>query len=158
MSCSRKLLRCILEILKNSKTMWKLELCNTCLHRNRMGLLLGIVTARKRSLGQGNVFTPVCHSVHGRGVWLPSMHYRSYDWECLPGGRGESASGGGRCPTPPTLEIHGILWDTVNKRALRILLECILVEKLDFVKLNFLLVNINTEVLGGHLKISDHCL
>ena len=22
-------------------------------------------TARKRSLGQGNVFTPVCHSVHG---------------------------------------------------------------------------------------------
>ena len=28
-----------------------------------------IFTARKRSLGQGNVFTPVCHSVHGgRGV------------------------------------------------------------------------------------------
>ena len=26
------------------------------------------VTARKRSLGQGNMFTPVCHSVHGRGV------------------------------------------------------------------------------------------
>ena len=23
-----------------------------------------IITARKRSLGQGNVFTPVCHSVH----------------------------------------------------------------------------------------------
>ena len=23
-----------------------------------------IVTARKRSLGQGNVFTPVCHSFH----------------------------------------------------------------------------------------------
>ena len=23
-----------------------------------------IVTARKRSLGQGNIFTPVCHSVH----------------------------------------------------------------------------------------------
>ena len=22
-------------------------------------------TARKRSLGQGNIFTPVCHSVHG---------------------------------------------------------------------------------------------
>ena len=30
-----------------------------------------VITARKRSLGQGNVFTPVCHSVHGlpRG-WL----------------------------------------------------------------------------------------
>ena len=24
-----------------------------------------IFTARKRSLGQGNIFTPVCHSVHG---------------------------------------------------------------------------------------------
>ena len=24
-----------------------------------------IITARKRSLGQGNVFTRVCHSVHG---------------------------------------------------------------------------------------------
>ena len=22
------------------------------------------ITARKRSLGQGNIFTPVCHSVH----------------------------------------------------------------------------------------------
>ena len=28
-----------------------------------------IITARKRSLGQGNMFTPVCHSVH-RGVCL----------------------------------------------------------------------------------------
>ena len=25
---------------------------------------IGIITARKRGLGQGNVFTPVCHSVH----------------------------------------------------------------------------------------------
>ena len=31
-------------------------------------LTLYILTARKRRLGQGNVFTPVCHSVH-RGVW-----------------------------------------------------------------------------------------
>ena len=29
-----------------------------------------IFTARKRSLGQGNIFTPVCHSVHrGGGAW-----------------------------------------------------------------------------------------
>ena len=27
-----------------------------------------LVTARKRSLGQGNIFTPVCHSVHRGGV------------------------------------------------------------------------------------------
>ena len=31
-----------------------------------------VITARKRSLGQGNNFTPVCHSVHGRG-WV-SQH------------------------------------------------------------------------------------
>ena len=29
----------------------------------------GIFTTRKRSLGQGNIFTPVCHSVH-RGEYL----------------------------------------------------------------------------------------
>ena len=38
------------------------------------------ITARKRSLGEGNIFTVVCHSVHGGGgglymmslpVWLP---------------------------------------------------------------------------------------
>ena len=27
-----------------------------------------LFTARKRSLGQGNIFTPVCHSVHGGGM------------------------------------------------------------------------------------------
>ena len=29
-----------------------------------------IFTARKQSLGQGNIFTPVCHSVHGGHAWL----------------------------------------------------------------------------------------
>ena len=29
-----------------------------------------LVTARKQSLGQGNIFTPVCHSVYGGGVWF----------------------------------------------------------------------------------------
>ena len=29
-----------------------------------------IITARKRSLGQGNIFTPVCHSVHKGRVCL----------------------------------------------------------------------------------------
>ena len=29
------------------------------------------MTARKRSLGQGNIFTPVCHSVHGGRCLLP---------------------------------------------------------------------------------------
>ena len=55
-------------------------------------------------------------------------------WElCIGGGR--SASGGGlhsgevgRTPPPP--EIHGILRDTVNKWAVRILLECILLDSI----------------------------
>ena len=36
-----------------------------------------LVTARKRSLGQGNIFTPVCHSVH-RGVCLSAC------WDTTP--------------------------------------------------------------------------
>ena len=32
-----------------------------------MKITSAFVTARKRSLGQGNIFTPICHSVH-RGV------------------------------------------------------------------------------------------
>ena len=43
-----------------------------------------VITARKRSLGQGNVFTPTCLST--RGGWLPSMHHRTHDQgACLHG-------------------------------------------------------------------------
>ena len=40
------------------------------------------ITGRKRSLGQGDVSTHVCHSVQlggGGGGWTPSMHHRSHD-------------------------------------------------------------------------------
>ena len=33
-------------------------------------LKIGFITARKRSLGQGNIFTPVCYSVHGGGCMV----------------------------------------------------------------------------------------
>ena len=69
------------------------------------------------NLGQGNVFTPVCHSVHGRGGCLPTMHHRSHDQGVY--------IGGGIRQTPP--KIHGILRDTVNKWEVLILLECIVV-------------------------------
>ena len=39
-----------------------------CLQRLELNNLY-IITARKRSLGQGNVFTPVSHSVHGARVY-----------------------------------------------------------------------------------------
>ena len=44
------------------------------------GLKLTVFTARKRSLGQGNVFTPVCHSVHSGNR---SGRYASYRNACL---------------------------------------------------------------------------
>ena len=36
----------------------------------KIGSLRKFITARKRSLGQGNVFTPISDSVHGEGVSL----------------------------------------------------------------------------------------
>ena len=61
-------------------------MCNTVVkfHCRFLGGRNRIFTARKRSLGQGNIFTPVCHSVHRGGVhvWLlPGGHA----W-LLPGG------------------------------------------------------------------------
>ena len=51
--------------------------------------LLYIFAARKRSLGQSNVFTPVCHSVHsGRGVSVQGVSVQ----------RGVSVQGGSLCP------------------------------------------------------------
>ena len=76
---------------------------------------------------QTNVFTPVRHSVH-RGGWLPTMHHRPHDkgqGVCIQGGsacmRGVYIWGVGEIPQ------EAILRDTVNKWAVRILLECILV-------------------------------
>ena len=65
-------------------------------------LMLGkkesLVTARKRSLGQGNIFTPVCHSVHRGG-----MRGCSVGW-CMvaPGGCGFFPGG-----------MHGFFWGGV---------------------------------------------
>ena len=48
---------------------------------------MNLITARKRSLGQGNIFTSVCHSVHRGGgrAWL------------LQGGRAWLLRRGGAC-------------------------------------------------------------
>ena len=55
--------------------------------------ILTIFTARKGSLGQGNIFTPVCHSVHGGGhAWLlpGGACVVAFEGVCMvaPGGRG----------------------------------------------------------------------
>ena len=69
---------------------------------------LELITARKRSLGQFNVFTHVCHSVHGGG--------------CLCSGGGSLSRG--------SLSKGVSVRDTLtikSGRAVRMLLECILV-------------------------------
>ena len=77
---------------------------------------VSFITACKRSLGHGNIFTSVRHSFCLRG--------RVCIQEC-----GQ---------TPPPNEIHGILKDTVNKWAVRILLECILV--LYYIILHYIII------------------
>ena len=58
-----------------------------------------IITARKRSLEQGNIFTPVCHSVHRGGI--PA---------CIAGGIPACLAAGGRCAIPACIgEWGGLL-------------------------------------------------
>ena len=133
-----------------------------------------VITTRKRSLGQGNIFAPVCHSVNMGGVSEqvhPPGRYtpRRYTpwqvhplagtppgqvhtpWQVHPLGSytpwagthtpGRYTTLAGTPPwagTPPRQvhfpgQVHHLdsaCWDTVNKWAVRILLECILVWKL----------------------------
>ena len=44
--------------------------CDKCYNNDNTNVLdhLVFITRRKRSLGQGNIFTPVCHSVHRGGM------------------------------------------------------------------------------------------
>ena len=83
-----------------------------CLYRKICSDWRYVITACKRSLVHCNVFTPVCQSFCSRGT----------------GEQNESP-----LDADPSLDVDpprrymGILWYTVNKRAVRILLECILV-------------------------------
>ena len=79
-----------------------------------------IITTRKRSLGQGNIFTSVCHSVHrGKGVY-PTPTWMQTPWV---GQTPRDQTPG--LSRPPS--VMGRPPDTANKQAVRILLECILV-------------------------------
>ena len=54
-----------------------------------------LITARKRSLGQGNIFRSVCQEFCPRG-WC------AWSWEGVPGpGGGGAGPGGGLVETPP---------------------------------------------------------
>ena len=177
-------------------------------------ILKKLFTARKRSLGQGNIFTRVCHSVHGGGAcvgwgacmvvggmcgcggacvvagghaWLPrGMHgCRGHAWllgghvwlpgaACmiaggvwLPGGmhgcrgacmivegcawlQGACVAAGGHAWLWGACMVVGVCRirrDTVNERAVRILLECILVDFIFFQYLNISVANHYTNPL-----------
>ena len=90
-----------------------------------------IFTVRKRSLGQGNVFTPVCQSFCSRGGACPTTCWDTYPLGRHPPGIHPSPLLG-RPPHPGRLPLSRadtprMLQYTVNKRVVRILLECILV-------------------------------
>ena len=89
--------------------------------------IIVLITARKRSLGQGNIFTPVCHSVHrGASVVAPGGGHAwlllgGCVW-LLPGGMRGCSRGacvvapgghtwllwGGACVVAPRGGMHGI--------------------------------------------------
>ena len=85
-----------------------------------------VITARKRSLGKGNIFAPVCHSVHRGGICLSSC--RPPPSRHPPSGAGTHTPPWSRHPPPAQC----MLGDTVNKRAVCILLECNLVLSCSF--------------------------
>ena len=113
-----------------------------------------VFTARKRSLGQGNIFTPVCHSVHrGRGGCLSAWWDNTTHplWPCTPQDHAPPRDHAPPGPCTPrtmhpqdhaplepctTRQDHAhpreesMLGDTVNAWAVRILLECNLVKRL----------------------------
>ena len=86
-----------------------------------------IFTARKRSLVQDNIFTPVCHSVHRGGVPQCMLGYHPPPRPATP--PGADIPPGTRHPpwSRHTPQEQSMLGDTVNERAVRILLECNLV-------------------------------
>ena len=90
---------------------------------------ISFITARKRSLGQGNIFTLVFHSVH-RGVLsqhaLQVVSQHALQEGAWSGGGGGSAPKGSAWWRPPP--------GRLLLRAVRILLECILVSSFYFLE------------------------
>ena len=97
------------------------------IHDKKAIMKAKVVTARKRSLGQGGVFTPVCHSVHREGLHPGGLPPGGLHWRGGSASRGVCMRGGGEVGQWAKPPPYQILWDTVNEPAVHILLECILV-------------------------------
>ena len=90
----------------------KLNIYSSRSHGSNSNCIVKLVTARKQSLGRGNIFSSVCQEF------------------CSQGGVPGQVHPPGRYPHPPgryTPLEQCMLRDTGNKRAVRILLKCILV-------------------------------
>ena len=94
------------------------------------------ITARKRSLGQGNIFIGVCQEFCSQGG-LPQciLGYPPPQGQTppRPPGPGTPARLGTPPEQTPPLREQSMLGDTVNERAVRILLECNLVDVNTFI-------------------------
>ena len=97
----------------------------------------GFIAARKRSLGQGNMFTDVCLSTGEGLVPAAGGAWSLFQWGEVPGPGGCLVPGVGGCGDPPW---RLLLW------VVRILLECILVyikAKAKILFVLFFLFNVN---------------
>ena len=139
--CIHSLLNCFFKCAQQGEALYTPYVIFLCEMIDNIVGKLQLVTFHHNnitSLGQGNILHKHVILSMGKGRsrgWLPSMHHNSQDWGDLP--RGGVCLQGGIClqegglhpggigQTTPH-EIHGILRDTVNKQAVRILLECIL--------------------------------
>ena len=106
-----------------------IQLCNTINLRCKSSSIISsiglaihhsyIVTTRKRSLGQGNIFRSVCQEFCSQGGFCLSTC-----WDTPPGTRHPPGPG---TPQKQTPLAQSMLGDTVNKQVVCILLECNLV-------------------------------
>ena len=88
----------------------------------------------QRRFRQGNVFTPVCESFCSQGGCLPHTHphpEQTPPWADTPGQTplGRQTPPGQTHPWADTTPLCSACWDMVNKLAVGILLECILVSE-----------------------------
>ena len=122
---------------RRNATVWKTPFCSCCWHRSSFLRVRNISDFYRpqRSCGQGNIFTPVCHSFCSQGgVCFSACWDNTPPWEQTPPLGGDPL--GSRHPqeqtpppdTPQSRHPPGSkLRHTVNDRPVRILLECILV-------------------------------
>ena len=75
-------------------TFWVISLISLTVGKQALCIPLGccLVTTCKQSLGQGNIFTSICHTVH-RGV-LASHHASQVTWQGESASRGSTSMGG----------------------------------------------------------------